>query len=144
MATDPTLIFIKASAVDSLLKLVPDDYPGWRETSIQSAKLLRMLSGFIAKYERRLGPLKRDKSARKDYGEDVRRLRQQEKVMSGLVNKLMEEHWVRTSQGTRKSFRKDVQKLNVAFDSLVYMAMENYKKEITKLMGVRAKRSLKA
>jgi arginyl-tRNA synthetase len=137
MASDPTLLFIKASAVDNLLPHIPEDCPSWRGTSIQNAKLHRMLTSFMEKHEKKLG-------SRKDYGEDVRRLYRQQKAMQACLNKLLEEYWLKTNQGTRKSFRKDLQKLNIAFDAMVYMSMQTYKKKLRKLVGPARIRNLKS
>jgi hypothetical protein len=51
MASDPTLIYMKAGAVDQLLKRLPADCPSWREASIQNAKLHRMIPKMPAKHQ---------------------------------------------------------------------------------------------
>jgi exonuclease VII large subunit len=100
MASDPTLLFVKAKAVEHLVaKIVPQDCPSGREATIQNAKLLRMLGRFLKKYEHNLDSLKKrkkNKAARREYGEDVRGLHRQEKAMQKQLNKALEEWWVRS------------------------------------------------
>jgi len=133
MASDPTLIYVKASAVASMLTFLPKDWPGWRELDIQNAKLMRMIGNLIKKYEghREMG----EKSFRKGYGEDVRKLYQQEKKVQALLNKLMEEHAVRSNQSTRKTFRKNVQRYSDTFDKMVYKMKEGYLKQLSGMVN---------
>jgi hypothetical protein len=129
MATDPTLIFIKASAVAQVLMALPKDWPGWRELDIQNAKLMRMIFKLLKEYEnhRKMD----ERSFRKSYGEEVVKLCQQEKKVQTLLNKLMEEHAVRNNQETRKGFRKNIQKYGATFEKMIYEAKGTYMKELS-------------
>jgi hypothetical protein len=139
MASDPILIYVKASAVANVLTTLPKDWPGWRELDIQNAKLMRMIGDFIKRNELKVGtsPLT---SFRKSYGEGVRKLCEQEKKVQSLLNKLMEEHAVRNNQSTRKGFRKNLQRFSATFDKMIYEAKKGYLKQLSGMVNEEGKK----
>lgn len=144
MATDPTLIYIKASAIPHLLAQLPSDLPGWRDLDIQNDKLMKMILKFAEKHKNSFDNIdkgvpaefiKAAKAARRKYGEDMRKLCEQEKKMQTCLNKVMEEHDVRKNKKTRKAFRKDMQKLNDHLEKMVYEAKQKYLKRLSGMVN---------
>ncbi len=148
MASDPTLVYIKATAIQQMLAMIPKDSPGWRNLDIQNDKLLKMVLKLPEDHKGRFNnfdqgysekAMKAAKASRRKYGDDVRRLYVQGKKVQGLLNKLMEEYDLRTHKNPRKAFRKNMQKMNDHFDKLVYESKQRYMKQLGDLVGGESK-----
>ncbi len=148
MAGDPTLVYIKATAIQQMLAMIPKDSPGWRDLDIQNDKLLKMVLKLPEDHKGRFDnfdqgysekAMKAAKASRRKYGDDVRRLYAQGKKVQGLLIKLLEEYDVRTHKKPRKAFRKNMQKLNDHFDKMVYESKQRYMKQLGGLMGGESK-----